>query len=694
MKIELDGGEVYNFAFARIKQICRNNAEITEKAAEIYEDGMFSPRAKIRETEFDGSTKIRLCGGEINCPVLGRLRGIEKIYAYILTVGEAPQSERLVESGFADMWGTAFCDGACAALREETEKLNRGMYVSEPFGPGFYGIGTETIEWIYNYLDCGEIGVELENGFLKPSKSSVGFFAVCSEKINTEFTDCMSCRGDTNCELCKNYPGGKSVKVCFPYENKEIGVKPGTTAAEAIKLAGLSLEQPCGGRGKCGKCVIDIRYGDETKRTGACRERLMSDAQIIIPKIDNGIEGRTLSGERGKEYAAIIDIGTTTLEMSVLCGKTEIFTCSATNPQTKYSHDVIGRIDFAREHTELLHKEIVSAVNRMLSYAEEQLGISGFSDCVCSGNTVMQYLLRGINPKKLGVYPYLTEEKFNCWVSGEKIGLNAGRVYFPPVISAFVGGDISCGIAAVKLWERKNALLLDIGTNGEMAAYRNGRLLVTSAAAGPAFEGMNIKFGMRAAEGAIDSFRVINSIVSISTIDGAPAKGICGSGLLDIVSELVRNGITDENGTFADKDKCMSRLRSRLCVYKGEKAFSVFGEICITQSDIREVQLAKAAIRAGIECMAEGAEKLLLAGAFGKHMREDSLLACGILSEKFKGKTTAAGNTSLDGAIKIYLDADLREMLLKYTAEAKTVELNGNAEFEKLFVRYMNFNTD
>jgi uncharacterized 2Fe-2S/4Fe-4S cluster protein (DUF4445 family) len=282
-----------------------------------------------------------------------------------------------------------------------------------------------------------------------------------------------------------------------------------------------------------------------------------------------------------------------------------------------------------------------------------------------------------------------------------------GRIYLPPVISAYVGADISSGILASRLFERGGTtLFMDIGTNGEMVLSRDGELSATSTAAGPAFEGMNIACGMRAATGAIELVKIDEEgRLSFRTIGDAPPVGLCGSGLLDVTGELVHSGLIGPSGRFVKPDEARAdasdpegRLERDA---RGKPRYRLADAVWLTQNDIRQVQLAKGAIRAGIELLlkslklsVEDVDRVQIAGSFGYHIREQSLFRVSLLPENFRGSVEFVGNTSKTGGEILLLNEDYRRRMEEIAKEVRVVELANDENFEKVFVRSLRFCAD
>ena len=403
-----------------------------------------------------------------------------------------------------------------------------------------------------------------------------------------------------------------------------------------------------------------------------------------------------------------LDIGTTTLVLLIvdLNSGREIDSVSCMNPQAVYAQDVLSRIKFAdtKDGLETLRGALITEVNRMISLLESRSGIGreNIYEAVFSGNTCMLHLAAGINPASLGKYPYTPVIDGALILKATDMGLdisNDGVIYMPPSVSAYVGADITSGILASSLFELSGvALFVDIGTNGEMAIGADGKLSAASTAAGPAFEGMNITKGMRAGNGAIEEFEIADGEISVKIIGDTKAIGICGSGLIDVVGELVSNNVIGKNGKFTDAGQLPPFLAERLIKQDGKTAFRVDGGIVLTQKDVRQVQLAKGAIRAGIEyllkakeTLPEQVDRVMIAGSFGFHLRAKSLINIGLLPKEFEGKIEFAGNTSASGGTAFLLGRQYRAKMESGIKEIELLELANMPDFESLFVKMLNF---
>ncbi|MEE1229270.1 MAG: ASKHA domain-containing protein [Lachnospiraceae bacterium] len=418
------------------------------------------------------------------------------------------------------------------------------------------------------------------------------------------------------------------------------------------------------------------------------------------------------SGDTVDDYYGIsIDIGTTTVVASLIDMKTgkELDSVSALNPQSIDAQDVLTRIKFASTPEGLckMHRIVTEEFNRMIGELCKKNNISRthIYEVIYSGNTTMIHLAGNRNPESLGKYPYTPVLYGGCEDTAKEIGLDIspfGLIYYPPIMSAYVGPDITSGLVSTELNKQKGTvILIDIGTNGEMMISKDGSLSATSTAAGPAFEGMNITFGMRAAKGAIEFFEINDDhSITLRTIENGKPVGICGSGLFDIVAELVRTGIITKTGRFIRESKLPKDdpLRERLCKYEGKPAFLVADGIYLTISDVRQVQLAKGAVRSGVEALmqsqgvsVEDVDKVMIAGSFGYHLQAKSLINITLLPKEFEGKIDFVGNTSKTGGIAFLLNKQIREDTKNLVKQVLSVELSTIDGYNDLFVGCLNF---
>lgn len=556
------------------------------------------------------------------------------------------------------------------------------------------------------------------------------------------------------------------VKVEFQNENITIEVDEGVTILEAARKAGVTIESPCNGTGVCGKCRVKVdgksadnilhgnghRLSKEEELEGyvlACEARIKGDIIVKTSEshkhrglkiLDYGksfdllvdafihkrydedkdityvYAGEKLLGSEGgntvhESFGVVVDIGTTTLVASLVdlnSGK-ELDSISALNPQAVHAQDVLSRIKLASEKSglKLMYSVLIVSMNQMITRLAQKNSIKAerIYEVVFSGNTCMLHLASNTNPYSLGRFPYEPEITGDVHLKASEHNLaisKFGIIYLPPVISAYVGADITSGILAAQLHERKGiTLFVDIGTNGEMVLACDGQLSATSTAAGPAFEGMNITHGMRARAGAVEFFDVEeDGTINIKVIGEEEAAGICGSGLLDIVGELVAYGVINKNGKLAEPESegILPALRERILRQNGKLAFEVADKIVLTQKDIRQVQLAKGAVRTGIEFLlkdkgikASEVDRVLIAGSFGYHLRAKSLINIGLLPPEFEGRIEFIGNTSKSGGHAFLLNKNYRAKMAELVKTVEVIELANYKDFDKAFVSCLNF---
>ena len=407
--------------------------------------------------------------------------------------------------------------------------------------------------------------------------------------------------------------------------------------------------------------------------------------------------------EKREILAAAIDIGTTGISAYLIDLESgEILKkLSSLNPQTEYGGDVISRITWCMTHqegTDLLQKLISDELNRLMG----KLTVGRFSaeqiyNVVVAGNTTMLHLLAGINPSSMAVAPYRPVLLNSATFRASEIGISineGGRVTLLPGVSAYVGADIIAGISATEFNKnKKNSIFIDIGTNGEIAAISGGKMVCTSTAAGPALEGMNISCGCRAEKGAIESFDIDeNYNVTYATIEGTEPVGICGSGLIDVAGSLVKRGVVSNTGSFNKNmdQRVMDRFR--------EKKFYITDKIYISQKDIRQIQLAKGAIAAGIRMLlekihitVEDLEEVIIAGAFGYHIDEENILNIGLIPKGFNGEISFAGNTSIEGARLAAVNKGCLAEMKAVQGEMEALELSTDSRFQDYFIAELNF---
>jgi uncharacterized 2Fe-2S/4Fe-4S cluster protein (DUF4445 family) len=430
-----------------------------------------------------------------------------------------------------------------------------------------------------------------------------------------------------------------------------------------------------------------------------------SDLENKIEVQTSGINSKNITPDRfakfadggNKIYGAAVDIGTTTVAVYLYDMRSGVCIGIATreNPQRSYGADVITRINYTIENPdglETLKNLILSLVFELIDDLCENNNINknDFYSIVLTGNTVMQHIAFGFPPRTIAFAPFTPVSLFGFEVKAEEIGADStAAVYFPPAFASYVGGDIATGIIASDTDLTDNLrIFLDIGTNGEIGLADNTaraeplphRFVFCATAAGPAFEGAHIKFGMAGVSGAINKIYLDKSKnIMYETIGNAEPKGICGSGIIDAVALMLELEVLDETGRI-------------------EQDFYITPDIYITQKDIREIQLAKASVCAGIMTLLEHTGKtvpdideLVLAGGFGAHINKKSACRIGLIPAELEDKIIVAGNAAGMGAAAVLLDSSAIERINKVAENSKYIELSGDDFFMDEYVERMMF---
>ncbi len=408
-------------------------------------------------------------------------------------------------------------------------------------------------------------------------------------------------------------------------------------------------------------------------------------------------------------YGVAIDIGTTTVVctlIDMLSGK-ELAHASMINAQKHFGLDVLTRITYELEHpedgVEKLQKAIVDSINDMIADICKQAGIQkeDIYEIAVGANCTMMHTLLGVDATPIGKAPYAPMFVRAKDVPAKEIGIQAAegaRLYCLPSVSAYIGADIVAGAYVCELQkEQGNVLFIDIGTNGEIVLSNKGRLLCCSCAAGPALEGMNISSGMRAAEGAIEDVEITEEGIKLKVIGNEAPIGVCGSGILAVVKELLRVGLVRKEGAFIKmKQLDESDYRYKMLQMNGIKREFIMTEepekLLITQGDVRQVQLAKGAILSGFIALLnkagikmEDLDKVMIAGQFGAHLPADSLVGTGILPEEVKDKLVYVGNSSKTGAYMALMSAKAKRDMEELASYMDYMELGATEGYERLF---------
>jgi len=610
---------------------------------------------------------------------------------------------------------------------------------------------------------------------------------------------------------------GAGVRVTFLPEGRSVSVLAGSVLIEAAARAGIVLDTPCGGRGTCGKCRVQIADGAPDPREAdrrhlsaqeladgfrlACQTRVTRDMRVSVPVASRFFEASILTDGRGaavethptvskhhvvlrgptiedqaadadrllaaipekevepaldalraipavireahydvtavcaegtliavepgdtaeRNYGVAFDIGTTTVVgylMDLATGR-ELAVGARTNPQVAFGDDVVARIGHASEKPDGLsdlQSNIVACMNDIIAECCETAGIAreDIYEIAAVGNTTMNHLLLGIPPAHIAQAPYVAALRRPVNARAADLGLRIhpnGFLHTLPNIAGFVGADTVGVILATRMYEAEDpALAIDVGTNGELVAGNRDRLVACSTAAGPAFEGARIKFGMRAAEGAIDKI-LVNDDIEFDVIGDVPPRGLCGTALIDIVAELLRLGAIDPSGRILspeDMPKSVPDAVKRRVVEGDNNALDFViapraetalpTDLTLTQRDVRELQLAKGAIFAGVKILLrefgvepEELSHVLLAGAFGNFIRRKMAKRIGLLPDLPTERILYVGNAAGAGARMALQSRRCKEAAEDISERTEYLELAGRPDFQDEFMSAMMF---
>lgn len=401
-------------------------------------------------------------------------------------------------------------------------------------------------------------------------------------------------------------------------------------------------------------------------------------------------------------FGLAIDIGSSKLVCHLVdlkSGKT-LAKAHTENPQVSFGEDIVSRISYAKKEENLirLQRAVVDALSELVDEvcSIAKVSAENIYEAVVVGNSVMHHLFFGITPRFIGVSPFTPAVSESISYPAKEIGLKMnpeGFVTSLPLIAGFIGSDATANLLLTKIYNSEElSMIIDIGTNTEIILGNKNKLLACSTPSGPAFEGAHITFGMKAVSGAIEEVEIRDEEVLYKTIDDQKPKGICGSGMIDLVAELFRNGIINRNGKFLRETWRIVREEvPKFVIAKAEE--TEFGRaITVSEKDINEFLLAKAAIKAGwtilsakLGIKAEEIEKIYLAGSFGKHIDLENARTIGLLPKN--GKVIFAGDSAVSGAKLALKSLRQREEIEKVVNRVEYIELSIEKDFQKVYLR-------
>ncbi|MCI8372924.1 MAG: DUF4445 domain-containing protein [Lachnospiraceae bacterium] len=629
---------------------------------------------------------------------------------------------------FGGMMVDAMADAAFSSLAVQVEEWVRKICRDKGIGirrrlEAAHELPMEAQQWIMEKTQADiRLGVRVSSGYMyDPVKSSGCILVTTKETELFHYQhNCRNC-DRKDCKMRNIQPITIKVKG---EPDQEIICTGEESILEALVRGNEAYTFPCGGRGVCGKCRIQLLEGElaetpedqrffteEERKEGyrlACCAYPAEDVVIrfcgekeeefeVLAEAEPELE-RTNVRKKAAPYYIAVDMGTTTLAVSLTESKTrktlQVYT--AINRQRKFGADVISRIQAScegkgEELQQTIREDLAEGIQQVLEMAgikEEEVGVISIA-----GNTTMGHLLMGLSCETLGVTPFTPVDISMRELSFQEV-FGDQSLHIPvlllPGISTYVGADITAGMFYCGFAEEdRTSVLIDLGTNGEMAIGNKERILVTSTAAGPAFEGGNISWGIGSVPGAISDVVIEEGNVELTTIGEKTPAGICGTGAIAIMAELLKQEWVDETGLldeeYFDDGFPIATAES------GE-------QIVFTQKDVREMQLAIAAVRAGLETLLlrygtdyEGVDRVFLAGGFGYKMNLEKAAATGLLPKELLGKIEAVGNSALGGAKEAVLQEGAKEKLEQLCRISQEVSLSADKDFNNFYMEYMMF---
>ena len=482
----------------------------------------------------------------------------------------------------------------------------------------------------------------------------------------------------------------------------DIAVEKGTILLDALHRAGISVSANCGGKGLCGKCKVRIVEDAEEKSVLSCRYRIERDLTVLRTDNDRNRRqtGNLMDVSAYPGHYAAVDLGTTGVSVLLHSG-TEGYEKNEINALAPYGADVISRTSYVHDRgaSAQLSAMLKAQILRMIRELSEKTGIAVPEKIRIGGNTIMQHLLCGIDPFPITVFPFTPVTKFAG--SDSSILLDgSASANLMPCVSGYFGGDLTAGIYALSniLSPDSRALFTDVGTNCEMALYDGGTWTCCSVASGPALEGGNLSCGMPGLPGAVEHVTLEKGKLRFSVIGGEQPKGICGSGIIDLIAILLEAGIIDETGRMLSPGEAEVQMNGFTEDEDGNGRIALSEDVFLTARDVRMIQMAKAAFAAGVTTLLEARglspadiDTVFLAGGFGTFMNIASVTRIGMLPEEFQTRCVPVGNTCLKGTSKAASADTPQSALNRICDDCRYIELSSNSRFNELYIDNMQF---
>lgn len=703
---------------------CYEDSPVYEEVVEEYEENIEEMKRLVEPVGILGMGKLS------EAIATEKYKAGTPVIFAVLSVGNGlkEESTRAFQEGnyVKGMLVDAMADAALFSLENDMITALRQFCAEHKVGiekrlEAPHDISMEAQKEAWETLELEKhFGIKISSGFMfDPVKTSCQVFILSENEQNFKAQhDCRNCNNFT-CKM-RNVPPCE-VTVCKDGKENIFLLKDGQSLMEGLIENGYRFSAACGGKGRCGKCRVQLLEGtvpataeDESVFSEkeleegwrlSCRMYPREDIKVRFALNDEsrfevlgGESAVEQSGETESAYEVAVDIGTTTIAMELIgCDSGQVQgTAAFINSQRLYGADVITRMKASMDgKKEELQKHIRQDLCRGLKELVKKAGIrlADIRKVIISGNTTMGHLLMGYDCDSLGVFPF-TPVNID-FIRGDAEGIlgaagTKAEVVLLPGISTYVGGDIVSGLYACGFDREEDiCMLIDLGTNGEMAIGNREKMLVTSTAAGPAFEGGNISWGAGSVAGAICSVKISGTDVEYKTIQDEAPMGICGTGVVETVAELVKEELVDEMGSldedyFDDGFPLAKTPDGR--------------EIVFTQQDVREIQLAKAAIRAGVETLVlrygitkEQVKKVYVAGGFGYKLDKEKAIAIGMLPEEFADKIETVGNSSLAGARQYLRDGEGEARLGEIVEKSEEIGLSTDKDFNEFYMDGMMF---